>query len=111
MRHFVANFYRACKNKKLADDLTVVCVAFTAWSFTYRYNKIHEASNAGGKEFLDGNFADRHKWARAYDHGGRRYGDMKSNMAECFNNVLKGVRALPVIAIAEYTFHKLSTYF
>jgi hypothetical protein len=111
MRHFFANFYRACKNKKLADDLTDVCVAFTARSFTYRYNKLHQASNAGGKEFLDRNFAERHKWARAYDHGGRRYGDMTSNMAECFNNVLKGVRALPVTAIVEYTFHKLSAYF
>ena len=36
---------------------------------------------------------------------------MTSNMAECFNNVLKGVRALPVTEIAEYTFHKLSAYF
>jgi hypothetical protein len=25
---------------------------------------------------LDRNFAERHKWAWAYDHGGRRYGDM-----------------------------------
>jgi hypothetical protein len=30
---------------------------------------------------------------------------MTSNMAECFNNALKGVRALPVTAIA------LSAYF
>jgi hypothetical protein len=36
---------------------------------------------------------------------------MTSNMVDCFNNVLKGVRALLVIAIAEYTFQKLSAYF
>jgi hypothetical protein len=40
-----------------------------------------------------------------------RYGDMMNNMAECFNNVLKGVRALPVSAIVEYTFQKLNVYF
>jgi hypothetical protein len=36
---------------------------------------------------------------------------MTSNMAECFNSVLKGVRQLPVTAIAEYTFQKLNEYF
>ena len=36
---------------------------------------------------------------------------MTSNMAECFNNVLKGVRALPVTAIVQYTFDKLNEYF
>ena len=36
---------------------------------------------------------------------------MTSNMAECFNNVIKGVRALPVTAIIEYTFTKLNAYF
>jgi hypothetical protein len=50
-------------------------------------------------------------WARAYNEDGRRYGQMTSNMAECFNNVLKGVRALPVTAIIQYTFEKLNVYF
>jgi hypothetical protein len=36
---------------------------------------------------------------------------MTSNMVECFNNVLKGVRSLPVTAILEYTFIKLNEYF
>ena len=36
---------------------------------------------------------------------------MTSNMAECFNNVLKGVRALPVTALVQYTFYKLNEYF
>ena len=53
MRHFVANFYRACRNKELADDLTDVCVAFTNRSFTRRYDKLFVASNVEGKEFLN----------------------------------------------------------
>ena len=36
---------------------------------------------------------------------------MTSNMVECFNNVLKGVRSLPVTAILKYTFIKLNEYF
>ena len=47
----------------------------------------------------------------AHDDGGWRYGDMTSNLVECFNNVLKGARALPVTAIVEYTFFKLNEYF
>ncbi|XP_044444824.1 uncharacterized protein [Triticum aestivum] len=36
---------------------------------------------------------------------------MTSNMVECFNNVLKGVRSLLVTAIVKYTFFKLNEYF
>ena len=81
MRHFVANFYRACKNKELADDLTDVCVAFANRSFTRRFDKLLAASNAGGKEFLRRYLGERHKWSRAHD-GGRRYGDMHGPAAQ-----------------------------
>ncbi|KAE8771304.1 hypothetical protein D1007_56825 [Hordeum vulgare] len=40
-----------------------------------------------------------------------RYGDMTSNLVQCFNFVLKGGRQLPVTTIAEYTFYKLNEYF
>jgi hypothetical protein len=36
---------------------------------------------------------------------------MTSIMAECFNSVLRGVRALPVTAIVQYTFDKMNEYF
>jgi hypothetical protein len=37
MRHFVANFYRACKSKEFCKDLTLVCVAFNTDTFKSRY--------------------------------------------------------------------------
>jgi hypothetical protein len=111
MRHFVANFYRACKSKELSKDLTHVCVAFTIDAFDARYNKLFAAVKEGGQDFLTRNFSEKHKWARTHDDGGRRYGDMTSNLVECFNNVLKGARSLPVTAIVEYTFFKLNEYF
>ena len=52
MRHFVANFYRACKSKELSKDLTHVCVAFSTGAFIIRYDKLYEAANEGGKDFL-----------------------------------------------------------
>ena len=36
---------------------------------------------------------------------------MTSNMAECFNRVLKGARGLPVTAIVQYTFDRMNEYF
>ncbi|KAE8811401.1 hypothetical protein D1007_11782 [Hordeum vulgare] len=49
MRHFVANFYRACKSKKFSKDLNHVCVAFTIQAFDARYNKLFAAVNDRGK--------------------------------------------------------------
>ncbi|KAE8790973.1 hypothetical protein D1007_34620 [Hordeum vulgare] len=65
----------------------------------------------GGKDFLESNIDERHKWPRACDEGGMRYGDMTSNLVECFNFVLKGARQLSVTTIVEYTFYKLNEYF
>ena len=63
------------------------------------------------QRFLNRNLANKGKRARAFDNDGVRYGGMTNNMAECFIMVLKGVRALPVTTIVEYTFQKLNVYF
>jgi hypothetical protein len=34
-----------------------------------------------------------------------------TNLPEVFNKVLKGIRAMPVSAIVEYTFYKINSYF
>jgi hypothetical protein len=36
---------------------------------------------------------------------------MTTNNSEVFNFVLKGIRALPVSGIVDYTFHKCNEYF
>ena len=113
MRHFCANFYRACGSRELTDDLQDCCQAFSYKRFARLYNALvaNKKLDAGGLDFLSRHIELRTKWARAYDEDGRRYGQMTSNMAECFNRVLKGVRALPVTAIVQYTFDKLREYF
>ena len=105
MRHFCANFFRACGKKELAEDLKNICLAFSERRFANLYNKllVNNKLDAGGHDFLNRNILLRTKWARAYDDDGRRYGQMTNNMAECFNSIFKGVRALPVTAIVEYT--------
>jgi hypothetical protein len=49
--------------------------------------------------------------ALAFDEGDSRYGIMTTNISEVFNFVLKGIRALPVSGIVDYTFHKCNEYF
>ena len=53
---------------------------------------------------------DTKKWTQAYD-GGFRYGLMVTNIVECINRVLKGVRMLLITAFVEVTFYRCVTYF
>jgi hypothetical protein len=50
---------------------------------------------------------EREKWSRAYEAGGWRYEFQTSNMAESFNNVLKGIRAM----LVSFTFYRLIAWF
>ncbi|KAF1858668.1 hypothetical protein Lal_00044701 [Lupinus albus] len=50
------------------------------------------------------------KWAQSYDEG-RRYGHMTTNLAECFNGVLKGSRARPITALVRSTYYRLNSWF
>jgi hypothetical protein len=54
---------------------------------------------------------EKEKWVLAYDKGGKRCGYIRSNMMEIFNSILRGVRSLPVTAIASFTFHKCNEWF
>jgi len=50
------------------------------------------------------------KWTQAYD-GGKRYGHVTTNLAECINFVFKGARSLPISALVKATFEKTKTWF
>ena len=65
---------------------------------------------------LHGNAADwidhipKSKWTRAYDEGAKRWGHMTTNLAECINSVLKGVRFLPILGLVKATFYRVNHY-
>jgi hypothetical protein len=52
----------------------------------------------------------KEQWTLAYD-GEHRYGKMTTNLAESFNNVVKGIRALSIKVIVESSFKKTVKYF
>lgn len=48
----------------------------------------------------------RNKWTLLRDHNNRRWGNLTTNMSECFNNVLRFARLMPIKACIDYTFQK-----
>jgi hypothetical protein len=73
--------------------------------------QLKTATNAEGRQWLRGLMREPEKWTRAYDDGGWRCEFQTSNMAESFNSVLKGIRAMPVNAIVSFTFYRLVAWF
>jgi hypothetical protein len=76
--------------------------------------KIREFVTRGvtyAKAWLLEQLSEKSKWALAFDEGGSRYGIMTTNILELFNFILKGINALPVSDIVDYTFHKCNEYF
>ena len=47
----------------------------------------------------------------AFDVEGLQYGVMTTNCSESFNKVFKGIRAVPMSSIVEYSFRKCNEYF
>jgi hypothetical protein len=78
--------------------------------FQQRLAHLKKAVSKEGLEFLEAHLELMEKWARAFDVGGARYGHMTSNLAEIFNDVVKGIRQLPVAAILAFTFDKCNEY-
>ena len=53
----------------------------------------------------------KQKWALLYDTNGRRYGIQTTNNAESYNMVMRGVRSLPLVGIAEFIIYGCAKYF
>ena len=66
--------------------------------------------NVEAIEWLEDQMENKSKWALAFDDG-CRYGICNTNISEVLNKVLKGVCAMPISAIVEYTFYKVNSYF
>jgi hypothetical protein len=79
--------------------------------FDTRLKELEKILNDDAKDWLLEQWPEKSKWALAFDEGGSRYGIMATNISEVFNFVLKGICALPVSGIVDYTFHKCNKYF
>ncbi|XP_072058200.1 uncharacterized protein [Arachis hypogaea] len=75
--------------------------------FEVRYQRLREQCEA---YTIWLNRIPRKQYALAFD-GGYRWGHMTTNLVECINSVLKGVRNLPVTALVKATFYRLNELF
>jgi hypothetical protein len=83
-----------------------VCRQIDEKDFKKKLKDLESRTKDKGKEFIKGLTDEKEKWALAYDKGGKHCGYMTSNMTDVFNSILRGVRSLPVTAIASFTIYK-----
>jgi predicted transcriptional regulator len=88
-----------------------VCRQTDEKEFKKKLKNLNNRTNEKGKEFLKGLMVDKEKWSLAHDKGGKHYRYKTSNMAEIFNNLLRGVRSLPITTISSFTFYKCNEWF
>ena len=108
LRHLLSNFNRQMGNVKLKK-------MFGRTAEQRQPNKVIEGLKAIGVAKREALFwidqvGDMCKWSLCHD-GGHRYGVTNTNLAEVFNNVMKGVRFLPITTLVEFTFYRVNDYF
>ena len=73
--------------------------------------ELQKVLNARAMSWLEDHMPQRDQWALVFDARGLRYGVMTTNSLESFNKVFKGIRAVPMSGIVEYSFRKCNEYF
>jgi hypothetical protein len=91
--------------------LKVLCKVKEEKTFEVRLKELEKILNDNANVWLLEQLIKKSKWALAFDKGGSRYGIMTTNISEVLNFVLKGIQALLVCGIVDYTFHKCNEYF
>jgi hypothetical protein len=91
--------------------LKALCKVKEEKKFEARLKELEKILNDDANAWLLEQWLEKSKWALAFDEGGSQYGIMTTNISEVFNFVLKGIHALPVSGIVDYTFHKCNEYF
>ncbi|CAH9054160.1 unnamed protein product, partial [Cuscuta europaea] len=107
LRHIRSNFmtkFRSTELKKLCWQAGSTPMV----SEFYQTMAQIRATNENAFTYL--NAISRENWAMCFDDG-RHYGILTTNLSESFNNVLKGCRALPIIALVKATYNKVVQLF
>ncbi|KAG5562222.1 hypothetical protein RHGRI_005079 [Rhododendron griersonianum] len=81
------------KKKYLVNLFNLSAYAPTVREFEKLLNKLKKEGGVKVAAFLD--TLDNEHWCHAY-FPGKRYGELSSNLVECFNNWIKKERSLPI---------------
>ncbi|KAK9131684.1 hypothetical protein Scep_011212 [Stephania cephalantha] len=107
LRHICSNFNMRFGSKELKDMVYLAGAQHQPRKFKAVMTELQEMNAECIAWFND---LDRAQWTNAYDKG-YRYGWMTTNLAECFNGVLKGVRFYPITALVQVTFYRVLEFF
>ncbi|XP_047952484.1 uncharacterized protein LOC125198079 [Salvia hispanica] len=98
--HVRANVLKKHKGPSVKAKIWKLGVSTQVRKFDRRSRALSDVSR-GAMRMLDR--ITKERWSLCYD-GGLRWGVATTNMSECYNNVLRGVRELPIRALVDLTF-------
>nr|XP_025628743.1 uncharacterized protein LOC112721955 [Arachis hypogaea] len=107
IRHVAANFALTFKGKDARRLLVNAAYAKTEVEFDYWFD-ILRSENPAMCDWA--NRIEYSLWTQYCDEG-RRFGHMTTNIPECVNSILKGVRNLPVCLLVKATYGRLAELF
>jgi hypothetical protein len=110
-RHFAITIWKKQRSKEVITRLKALCKVKEEKKIEARLKELEKILNDDAKSWLLEQLLEKSMLALAFDEGGSQYEIMTTNLSEVFNFVLKGIRALPVSGIVDYTFHKCNEYF
>ncbi|XP_057755537.1 uncharacterized protein LOC130974695 [Arachis stenosperma] len=107
IRHVATNFALTFKGKDARRLLVNAAYAKTEVEFDYWFD-ILRSEDPAMCEWA--NRIEYSLWTQHRDEG-RRFGHMTTNISECVNSILKGVRNLPVCSLVKATYGRLAELF
>ncbi|GFZ11322.1 hypothetical protein Acr_22g0007200 [Actinidia rufa] len=113
LRHFRSNYQKNLGNVKVKDLIWKAGTAHQVRKFDEAMDEIKKLgtnSESAARAYRALCNEDLMKWTLAYD-GGYRWGVTTTNDSECYNNVLRGARDLPITSCVEVTLYRLVATF
>ena len=113
LRHFRSNYHKNFGNVKVKDLIWQAGTAHQVRKFDEVMDEIKNLgmkSESAARAYRALCNEDPTKWTLAHD-GGYRWGVTTTNDSECYNNVLRGARDLPITSCVEVTFYRLVATF
>ncbi|KAH9611726.1 hypothetical protein KSS87_001175 [Heliosperma pusillum] len=107
IRHLASNVNTTYRNVKVKNLFGSTAMQFQEKKFDIGFARLGEMDRDAQHYVAD---VGIEKWSICHD-GGHRYGILTTNLAEAFNNVLKGARFLPITALVQCIFFRVNAYF
>ncbi|KAH9616569.1 hypothetical protein KSS87_002203 [Heliosperma pusillum] len=107
IRHLASNVNTRYRNVKVKNMFGSTAMQFQEKKFDIGFARLGEMDRDAQHYVAD---VGIEKWSICHDDG-HRYGILTTNLAEAFNNVLKGARFLPITALVQCIFFRVNAYF